>query len=98
MYWFLLVAIGLVVGFAYLYASRQSRKALWLTAIVLGASLILIGWLDWGRQDSAETPLHAYLLTALVPTFLVAALIDVIGEKLRPPTRVLVASSGWLIL
>lgn len=102
-------AAGILIAVAYGVGATAARRmggtrGLWLTASSAVVLLALIGALDWSRQPVKGTPLHTYVLVAVVPTLLTAIAVHALAARgvpfaLQAAVGVLVwLAVGWATL
>ena len=87
-----LISVACAVTFAWSLRSGGSRR-LWLTWI--GAALVLsaLGIFDWRRVSYNETPLGSYILAALLPTLLSAAVVRLMSKEGKRAVSIVVVSA-----
>jgi hypothetical protein len=73
---------------------RAGTKALAAASGLCAAVLLVLGYLDWRRLTSKETPLVAYAVTAIVPTT-IAALVIYRARKRPLPTQWFLGAAGF---
>jgi hypothetical protein len=63
--------------------SRGGKRALWLAWALASAVFVGIGFVDWRRQSSEETPLVAYIVGGIIPPLICAIVIRVLAVRGR---------------
>ncbi len=72
-------------------------RALWLTAAGVAVALAALGVVDWSRLPTKETPLHTYVMLAVVPTAATAVVLQLLASRSAPlPVQVLAGVVVWL--
>jgi hypothetical protein len=90
-----LVAVVLI-SIVYTFGAASARRvggarALWLTAVGAAVFLAAIGVFDWSRLPVKETPLHTYLLLAVVPTLATTIVLHALASRQAPLSLQVVA-------
>lgn len=68
-YWFLGTLVSIAsAALAVWGMARGGRRLLVSCSMGLAAFLMVLGYFDWVRQSAKETPLHTYILLAVLPT------------------------------
>ncbi|MGH7679622.1 MAG: hypothetical protein ACRENU_14220 [Gemmatimonadaceae bacterium] len=93
------LVISLGLAGALVAAGRHGRNQLFLTAGAAAVVLLLLRYLDWRGQASVETPLSTYVLIAVLPTAIAAAVVAVLsGRQTKPAVQYSMAAAVSFIL
>lgn len=99
---FWLLALTLSVAFAAVavWAHRTGgNRRLWLASLVTSLIVLGLGVVDWRGQSSVETPLHTYILLAVVPTAAIALLVrSTVAGRIHPVLRIVLGGVAGLAL
>lgn len=80
---FVLVPVALAVVFT--WSNRRGRRnQLVITAVGAAIVLLVFGFLDWRSQAVIETPLHTYVLLAILPVAATARVIAFLAGRRVP--------------
>jgi hypothetical protein len=70
---------------------------LWIAAAVCAACVFGLGFADWTRLPSKETPLGVYLILAIIPTLVVTVVESLLASsRLGKTTRTAIGGVIWI--
>lgn len=80
------VVVAIVISVVFSLGAANARRAvgprgLWLTALGTAVVLLVMGVFDWSRLSPKETPLHTYLLLAVVPILATALVLHALASR-----------------
>jgi hypothetical protein len=87
---------GFLIGWILMQYSGRALT-LWVAAAACAACVFGLGFADWARLASKETPLRVYLILATIPT-LAATIVESLlsSSRLGRTTRTVIGAVIWI--